>query len=152
VLLSVADADRARAFVAAGAHSSGSGRTYRGVRLSRYGAVGAAFVGGFLALGQEATLHEAVDLAQGRGRALADGAAFARTTGGPPSDRIADPYATADGRRPTGGGGCWRLRAGCWDGPARCWTARAWRPPRSVAGRRGRRGTRGGALLGAGAA
>ncbi len=107
VLLAVADEAQAKAFVARGARRSGAGTSYRGVALARYGAVYAAFVGDFLALGQQATLRRAIDLQQGRGRSLAADPTFARTAGELPGDRVADAYATADGLRrllvPAGG-------------------------------------------------
>jgi hypothetical protein len=107
VLLSVADQAKAKAFVAAGAKESGPSKTYQGVTLSRYGAVYAAFLGDFLVLGQELSLHQAIDLQQGRGNALAADATFRRTSGPLPADRVADAYATADGLRrllaPSGG-------------------------------------------------
>ncbi|UGS35799.1 DUF3352 domain-containing protein [Capillimicrobium parvum] len=107
VLLSVRDRDKARAFVREGARRSGPSRTYKGVTLARYGAVYAAFIGDFLALGQQASLQQAIDLQQGRGEALARDATFAKLTTRLPSDRVADAYATADGLRrllvPAGG-------------------------------------------------
>lgn len=107
VLLSVADMAKARAFVAKGAKESGPSKTYKGVTLARYGAVYAAFIGDFLVLGQEASLHQAIDLDQGTGTALAADATFKRTADGLPADRVADAYATADGLRrllaPAGG-------------------------------------------------
>jgi hypothetical protein len=107
VLLSVADTAKAKAFVAAGAKESGPGKTYKGVALSRYGAVYAAFIGDFLVLGQELSLHQAIDLQQGRGTALAADPTFRRTSDALPTDRVADAYATSDGLRrllaPAGG-------------------------------------------------
>jgi hypothetical protein len=97
VLLSVGDAAKAQAFVAEGARRSGPGRTYKGVKLDRHGAVYAAFIGDFVALGQAASLEQAIDLQQGRGRALAADPTYRETTGGLPSDRVADAYATSDG-------------------------------------------------------
>ena len=97
VLLSIGDQDKAKAFVEEGARKSGPGKTYKGVRLARYGAVYAAFVGDFVALGQAETLQQAIDLQQGRGRALAADATFRETTAGLPPDRVADAYATSDG-------------------------------------------------------
>jgi hypothetical protein len=58
-------------------------------------------------LGQEATLHQAIDLEQGRGNSLAAAPGYAKLTGRLPADRVADAYATADGLRrllvPAGG-------------------------------------------------
>ncbi|MBX5440997.1 MAG: DUF3352 domain-containing protein [Solirubrobacteraceae bacterium] len=109
VLLEVGDEARARAFVAEGARRSGPAKRYEGVTLARYGAVYAAFVGGYVALGQEETLRRAIDLDRGRdgAKALADDPTFAATSAGLPEDRVADAYATADGLRrllvPAGG-------------------------------------------------
>jgi hypothetical protein len=107
VLLSVDDLAKAKAFVAKGAKASGPSKTYQGVTLSRYGAVYAAFLGRFLVLGQELSLHQAIDLQQGRGTALTADATFRRTSEKLPTDRVADAYATADGLRrllaPSGG-------------------------------------------------
>jgi hypothetical protein len=97
VLLAVGDQEKARAFVAEGARKSGPGKEYQGVRLDRYGAVYAAFIGGFVALGQADTLEQAIDLQQGRGTALAADPTFRTTTAGLPADRVADAYATHDG-------------------------------------------------------
>jgi len=109
VLLEVGDEAEAREFVAEGARKSGPGKRYEGVELARYGAVYAAFVGGYVALGQEETLRAAIDLDRGRGdaRSLAENPTFAATSGELPDDRVADAYATADGLRrllvPAGG-------------------------------------------------
>lgn len=107
VLLAVRDEARAKAFVARGARQSGPSQAYRGVRIDRYGAVNAAFVGRFLVLGQATTLRQAIDLGQGRGGALSSDPTYARLTGRLPGDRVADAYATADGLRrllvPAGG-------------------------------------------------
>jgi uncharacterized protein DUF3352 len=97
VLLQVGDEGKAKDFVAAGAKQSGPARTYKGVTLSRYGAVYAAFVGKFLVLGQEATLHSAIDLEQGRGTSLSAVPTYRKLTDDLPEDRVADAYATADG-------------------------------------------------------
>lgn len=107
VLLSVGDEQKAKAFIAGGARKSGPGKQYKGVTLARYGAVFAAFVGDFVALGQEQTLQQAIDLEQGRGTSLADDPTYVATSGGLPADRVADAYVTADGLRrllvPAGG-------------------------------------------------
>lgn len=107
VMLSIADMPEAKAFVARGAKESGPSRTYKGVTLSRYGAVYAAFLGDFLVLGQELSLHQAIDLQQGAGTALAADATYQRTSAELPADRVAEAYATSDGLRrllaPAGG-------------------------------------------------
>jgi hypothetical protein len=107
VVVGVRDEKAARDFVAAGRGTDTATITYRGVRITRYGGVVAAFVDGFLALGQQPTVKQAIDLAQGRGRPLAGDGAFKRSLDGLPADRVADGYATADGVRrllsPAGG-------------------------------------------------
>lgn len=97
VLLSVGDAAEAKAFIARGARRSGPGKEYQGVKLDRYGAVYAAFIGDFVALGQADTLERAIDLHRGNGRSLAADATYRETTVGLPADRVADAYATSDG-------------------------------------------------------
>jgi hypothetical protein len=107
VLLQVRDEGEARSFVSRGA-ARGATQDYRGVEIQRFGAVNAAFVGGYLVLGQSAPLRRAIDLQQGRGTPLADEPTFKRLQGRLPGDRAADAYATADGLRrllvPAGGG------------------------------------------------
>jgi hypothetical protein len=97
VLLSVGDEAKAKAFLAEGARKSGPGKTYKGVKLDRYGAVYATLLDGFVALGQADTLEQAIDLRQGKGTALAADPTYRETTGGLPADRVADAYATSDG-------------------------------------------------------
>jgi hypothetical protein len=108
VLLQVRDEGAARSFVARGAARSGPSQEHRGVRIQRFGAVNAAFVDDFLVLGQAASLRRAIDLAQGRGDALAGEATFHRLEARLPGDRVGDAYVTADGLRrllvPAGGG------------------------------------------------
>jgi hypothetical protein len=97
VLLAVGDQAKAKAFIAQGARKSGPGKTYKGVRLNRYGAVYAALIGDFVALGQADTLEQAIDLHQGHGTALSADPTYRKTTTGLPADRVADAYATSDG-------------------------------------------------------
>jgi hypothetical protein len=101
LLLSVADEGRARDFLA-----RNGGRARRaerdGVEVSTYanGAV-AAFVDGFLAIGQQGTVATAIDLSAGKGgaRPLADDATYLRATAGQPDERVLDGYAAVDGVR-----------------------------------------------------
>ena len=106
VVVDVRDEKAARRFLAEG-RGSQSAQRYRGVALEHYGEVMAAFVGGDLVIGQEATVRQAIDLAQGRGRSLAADPQFQRSQKGLPDDRFADGYATAGGVRrllaPAGG-------------------------------------------------
>ena len=107
VVVGVRDEKAARDFVASGRGSGSTQGTYHGVKLNQYGQVLAAFVDGFLVLGQKASVQQAIDLAQGRGRGLADGANYRRAIKGLPEDRVIDAYATGDGVRrlltPAGG-------------------------------------------------
>jgi hypothetical protein len=105
LLLSVADAAKARAFLA---RTGGQARRarYRGTAVTRYdnGAV-TAFVDGFLAIGQRASVDAAIDLAAAAGhggasaRSLAAAADYRRATAGQPADRALTAYASVDGVR-----------------------------------------------------
>ena len=101
LLLSVADEDKARDFLA---RNGGRARTSErdGVEVATYanGAV-AAFLDGFLAIGQRSTVAAAIDLSAGKGRAraLADDATYLRATAGQPDERVLDGYAAVDGVR-----------------------------------------------------
>jgi hypothetical protein len=99
LLLSVADEQKARDFLSRnGGRARSSER--RGTEVSTFqsGAV-AAFVDGFLAIGQRATVHAAIDLAAGAGRALADAPLYRDATADQPDGRVLDGYATVDGIR-----------------------------------------------------
>lgn len=99
LLLSVADEAKARDFLSRnGGRARRSDR--RGTEVSTFqsGAV-AAFVDGFLAIGQRATVNAAIDLAAGEGRALADAQLYRDATAGQPDGRVLDGYATVDGIR-----------------------------------------------------
>ncbi|HEY3021862.1 MAG TPA: DUF3352 domain-containing protein, partial [Solirubrobacteraceae bacterium] len=106
VVIGVRDEQGARRFLAEG-RGSAAPVSYRGVRVDHYGKVMGAFVGGYVVIGQEASVHQAIDLAQGRGRSLATDGEYRRALGGLPGDRVADAYATAGGVRrllaPAGG-------------------------------------------------
>jgi uncharacterized protein DUF3352 len=97
VVVRVSDEQAARDYLASGRGTDAPTITYRGAKLTRYGSVVATFQKGFLLLGQDATVRAGVDLAQGRGHALADAAAYQGSLHGLPSDRVADAYATSDG-------------------------------------------------------
>ncbi|HEY3190947.1 MAG TPA: DUF3352 domain-containing protein [Solirubrobacteraceae bacterium] len=106
VVVGVRDESGARRFLAEGRGSQPSVR-YRGVPVNAYGEVSAAFVDHYLVIGQEASVHRAIDLAQGRGRTLADDPQYRRAVAGLPGDRVADAYVTTGGVRrllePAGG-------------------------------------------------
>ena len=107
VLLAVRDEEEARSFVARGTKPDEPASEHRGVHIDTFGRVQAALVGGYLVLGQGATVRKAIDLAQGRGEGLAANATFSRLQARLPDDRAADAYATPDGLRrllvPAGG-------------------------------------------------
>lgn len=101
LLLAVADEGKARDFLG---RNGGRARSadHRGTAVSTYrsGAV-TAFVDGFLAIGQRATVHAAIDLATDAGgaSALADADLFRRATADQPDERVLDGYASVDGVR-----------------------------------------------------
>lgn len=99
LLLSVADEAKARDFL-----SRNGGRARRterrGTTVSTFeSGAAAAFVDGFLAIGQRATVAAAIDLAAGEGRALADAALYRSATADQPEERVLDGYATVGGIR-----------------------------------------------------
>jgi hypothetical protein len=71
LLLAVADEPKAQGQLTRAAGAAG-GVEHRGVAVRRFGGVAAAFVGGFLAIGQEAAVKAAIDRHRGRGPALAE--------------------------------------------------------------------------------
>jgi hypothetical protein len=107
LLLSVADEDGAREFLA---RTSGHATTaaYHGTPVSAFdsGAV-TAFVDGFLVIGQQRSVRAAIDLAAGSGggrgragsRSLAADPTYRRASAGEPADRALDAYASVDGVR-----------------------------------------------------
>lgn len=101
LLLGVSDEAKARAFLTRNGGRS-SRADYRGTVVSTFktGAV-TAFVDGFLAIGQRASVRTAIDLAAGAGRArpLAGEQTFRRASAGQPEDRVLDAYASVDGLR-----------------------------------------------------
>ncbi|HEV3229815.1 MAG TPA: DUF3352 domain-containing protein [Solirubrobacteraceae bacterium] len=98
ILLDISDRRKAQAFLAR-AGGTGIGSLYRGVGIIPYGSVQAAFVGHYLALGQLASLHKAIDLAAGRGRSLVSDPGYIRATAGLPVGRVLDGYLTVEGIR-----------------------------------------------------
>jgi hypothetical protein len=96
LVLDVSRTGAARAFVArAGATAVGA---YRGIELYRYrsGTV-LAFVGHYLALGQDASVHAAIDAAQGQVPSLQASPEYQRAAAGEPADRVLDAYVSAAG-------------------------------------------------------
>ncbi|MDW5597751.1 DUF3352 domain-containing protein [Conexibacter stalactiti] len=101
LLLSVTDEEGARDYLARTAGPARRGR-YEGTATASYGnGTVSAFVGGFLAVGQQATVRGAIDRERGAkgARALADDADYRRATAGQPRERALDAYATVDGVR-----------------------------------------------------
>ncbi|HEX2015237.1 MAG TPA: DUF3352 domain-containing protein [Solirubrobacteraceae bacterium] len=99
VLVEVSDRQRAQAFLSRSSSPLPPSVPYAGVGVQRYGRVSVAFIGHFLAVGQDATLRQAIDLASGRGGSLAADPTYRRATVGRPSSRVADVYVTAAGVR-----------------------------------------------------
>ncbi len=91
LLLEVADEPKAQGQLLRVAGAAGAVE-HRGIAVRRFGGVAAAFVGGFLAIGQEAAVKAAIDRHRGRGRALGPAE-------GLPDGRSLDVRLSADGVR-----------------------------------------------------
>src|SRR5256885_16042859 len=65
--------------------------------MDQYGQVMAGFVGQYVVIGQKASVEQAIDLSQGKGRSLAADGQYKRAMAGAPGDRFADGYVTGDG-------------------------------------------------------
>lgn len=101
LLLSVTDEEGARDYLARTAGPARRGR-YEGTAIASYGnGTVSAFVGGFLAVGQQATVRGAIDRERGAegARALAEDPDYRRATARLPQERALDAYATVDGVR-----------------------------------------------------
>lgn len=101
LLLSVTDEEGARDYLARTAGPARRGR-YAGTATASYGnGTVSAFVGGFLAVGQQATVRGAIDRERGAdgARALAEDPDYRRATARLPQERALDAYATVDGVR-----------------------------------------------------
>jgi hypothetical protein len=96
VLLSVDDEPKAQGLLFRVAGAKG-GVEHRGIAVRRFGSVAAAFVGGFLAIGQEDVVKRAIDLHAGSGTALSANAAFSASD--PPPERVLQVWAPAEGVR-----------------------------------------------------
>ena len=92
LLLAVDDEPKAQGQLQRAAGAAG-GIEYRGIAVRRFGGVAAAFVGGFLAIGQEAAVKAAVDRHRGTGRALGPAPETL------PPERAMDVRLSADGVR-----------------------------------------------------
>jgi hypothetical protein len=98
LVLAVSDRARAQAFIRGqGARPAGS---YRGHALLGY-ANGSqlVFTGGWLLVGQAASVRAALDVAAGAASSLATDATFQRAVVGESPDRVIDAYASVDGVR-----------------------------------------------------
>jgi hypothetical protein len=98
IVLDVTDQGRASAFLnRSGASTAGA---YGGVALLRYqSGTELAFVGHYLALGQDASVRAAIDVAAGRTASLQSDAAYRAAAAGEPADRVLDAYASLAGVR-----------------------------------------------------
>jgi Protein of unknown function (DUF3352) len=105
VVVAVDDEDAARE--ALGPRASGRSQEHHGVELERYGQTFAAFLDGYMLIGQDPTVRAGIDRAQGRGRGLDDQPLYRDALEGAPDDRVAEAYATGGGVRrllaPAGG-------------------------------------------------
>ena len=98
ILVEVSDRDRARSFLrSVGVASAGS---YRGRALLRApNDSELAFLGDHLAIGQDASVRSAIDVAAGAAPSLAASAAYRRATAGTPDGTVMGAYASAAGVR-----------------------------------------------------
>jgi hypothetical protein len=96
VVLAVSDRNKAEGFLQRVAGAPGR-QSYRGTDISNYGNAAAAFVGGYLVIGQLPGLRQAIDASAGRGPALAKSKVFRKASAKLPDDRVADLYASPDG-------------------------------------------------------
>jgi hypothetical protein len=98
ILASVRDRPKAEGFLSrvAGAQP---GVRWRSVVIRRFDNLAAAFVGEFLAIGQEAVVREAIDISKGHKQALATNRTYERVTAGRSEDRSADAWVAPQGVR-----------------------------------------------------
>jgi Protein of unknown function (DUF3352) len=96
VILAVSDRNKAEGFLQRVAGAPGR-QSYRGTDISNYGNAAAAFVAGYLVIGQLPGLRLAIDAAAARGASLAKSRVYRAATGNLPDDRVADLYASPDG-------------------------------------------------------
>jgi hypothetical protein len=97
IVVDVADRKKAEAFLVRASGRSATSR-YRGTDIVQYGNVASAFIGRYLAIGQEASLERAIDDAAGRKASLA-GAPTYRRVSSLPRGRFADAYVSVGGVR-----------------------------------------------------
>ncbi len=98
LLLEVSDRGRASSFLTRAGFAAGEAASYRGTQLRRApGGTEAVFVGHYLALGQDAAVRAAIDVAAGAATSLQDDSTYRRATAGEPDGRVLDAYASAAG-------------------------------------------------------
>jgi hypothetical protein len=98
IVVAVSNRRRAEAYLKRAAGPSAA-TTYRGTRIARYGNTATAFVGRYLAVGQETSLRSAIDTAAARAPSLARSSIFRRATRRLSQQRAADVYLSAGGVR-----------------------------------------------------
>lgn len=96
-LLAVAHREGAERFVAG--LGSGTTTTYSGARVVHAGGVTAAFVGDYLAVGDDAGVRRAIDVARHRALPLADAGDYEHATATLPVDRAVGGWASSAGVR-----------------------------------------------------
>ncbi|MDX6696848.1 MAG: hypothetical protein QOE65_245 [Solirubrobacteraceae bacterium] len=96
IVLDVTDRKKADAFLTRVAGTP-KRTTYRGTTIQSYGNASAAYIDGDLAIGQPPGLQSAIDAEAGRVPSLARSKVFRRASGGLPSGRVADVFASPAG-------------------------------------------------------
>jgi hypothetical protein len=99
LVMAVRDRPKAEQFLSRAAGSQGTPVPYRGVPVQHFGAVSAAFSGGFLVIGQDAAVRGALDRAAGTGPTLDQAPPYLRATQDRPDDRSLDLYLASGGVR-----------------------------------------------------
>jgi hypothetical protein len=97
-VLAVRDRPKAELFLTRVAGAQGAA-PYRGIPVQRFGPLSAAFARGFLIIGQDAAVREALDRSAGRGPRLADAPTYRRATEGRPAGRSIDLFLSSGGVR-----------------------------------------------------
>jgi hypothetical protein len=96
VLLDVGDEKGAHEFADRSTRGQATAN-YHGVELHRGSSATSAFIDHYLAIGQDATVKAAIDVRDGRHKALPDDATYKRAVKGMPEGRVADGYASSAG-------------------------------------------------------
>jgi hypothetical protein len=98
IIAGVSDRSKAEAFLRRVSGPSSTG-AYHGVSIERFGPISTAFIGRYLAIGQEQTVRGAIDRDQGRAPSLERAPAYAATNPKLPSNRFADAFVSSEGVR-----------------------------------------------------